>query len=461
MLHPEIFREYDIRGTYEKTLLDEDAFAIGRAFGAALETMPGPVFLGQDGRASSPSLAACMSEGLRAAGRDVVRIGIGPTPMLYFATSAHQGAGGVMITGSHNPPDQNGFKFMRGAKPFYGPEIQNLRALALSPAKQAAAGTETGRDVRAEYLQALLAGYDAGAARPLRVAWDAGNGAAGEVMAALAARLPGEHVLLNERIDGTFPAHHPDPSVPENLAQLIAAVRANGCDLGIAFDGDGDRVGAVDGEGNILSGDHLMMLYARDVLASRPGSTIIADVKASQTLFDDIAQAGGVPLMWKTGHSHVKAKLAETGAALAGEMSGHIFFADRYYGFDDALYAAVRLLSLVARAEMPLASLTRTLPRLSSTPEWRFPCDESRKFKVIDEVRDRLAGAGAEFSAIDGVRVRAAPDGPGQGGWWLLRASNTQAMLVARAEAPTEAALSALTADLRAQLAASNVSLPF
>ncbi len=267
----------------------------------------------------------------------------------------------------------------------------------------------------------------------LRVAWDAGNGATGEIMAALCQRLPGKHIALNEKIDGTFPAHHPDPTVPENLAQLIAAVKQDGLDVGIAFDGDGDRIGVVDDEGGILWGDQLLMLYGADVLREKPGATIIADVKASGALFEEIERLGGKPLMWKTGHSLIKSKMAETKSPLAGEMSGHIFFADKYFGYDDALYAAVRLISLLSRSGKKLSDLRKALPKRVNTPEIRFPCDDSRKFAVIDEVKARLKKAGADFSDVDGVRV-SGPDG-----WWLLRASNTQPMLVARCEAKDEA----------------------
>jgi phosphomannomutase len=273
-------------------------------------------------------------------------------------------------------------------------------------------------------------------------------------MVALTGRLPGRHLLLNEQIDGTFPAHHPDPTVPKNLEQLQQAVAREHAEIGIAFDGDGDRIGVVDGRGRILWGDQLLILLGREVLARRPGAIIIADVKASQVLFDEIARAGGKPLMWRTGHSLIKSKMAETGAPLAGEMSGHIFFADGYYGFDDALYASVRLLSILASSRRTLADLRDGLPDVVNTPELRFPCEETRKFAVIAEVKDRLRRAGADLSDIDGVRVRTAD------GWWLLRASNTQDVLVARCEAKDSAGLNRLKAALGAQLTASGIEAP-
>ena len=312
-------------------------------------------------------------------------------------------------------------------------------------------GNMENRDVTAQYVKVLVDAYDGD---DLRVAWDAGNGATGDIMKELCARLPGKHVLLNATIDGTFPSHHPDPTVPENLQQLIREVRSGGLNAGIAFDGDGDRVGVVDDEGEILWGDQLMMLYAAEVLANTPGATIIADVKASGALFEEIARLGGTPLMWKTGHSLIKAKMAETGAPLAGEMSGHIFFADTYYGYDDGLYAAVRLLGIVSRSGKKLSDLRKALPKRVSTPEIRFACDDVRKFSVIAEVKARLQQAGAQFNDIDGVRVT------NEDGWWLLRASNTQAVLVARCESQDAQGLERLQLSLRNQLAKSGVAIP-
>jgi phosphomannomutase len=288
----------------------------------------------------------------------------------------------------------------------------------------------------------------------MRIAWDAGNGATGEVLQQVTAKLPGRHILLNEIIDGRFPAHHPDPTEPENLAQLQETVAKHKLDFGIAFDGDGDRIGVVDGDGAILWGDQLLVLLAGEIIAAQPGAPIIADVKASQVLFDEIARIGGTPLMWKTGHSLIKSKMAETGAPLAGEMSGHIFYADKYFGYDDALYAAIRLLGVVSRADESLAAMHARLPKVVNTPEIRISCSEQRKFKIIDEVRARLAAIGAKVSDVDGVRVST------PGGWWLLRASNTQAVLVARAEAKDQIGLTKLRDELDAQLRQSGVELP-
>ncbi len=452
---PTVLREYDIRGIVGRTLHPEDAFAIGRAFGSVVAGGGGrTVAVGYDGRLSSPDLEPKLVAGLKASGMTVIRVGRGPTPMLYYAATTLETDGAVMVTGSHNPPDYNGFKMMLGRKPFFGAQIRELGEMAARGAVvPETAGSERAVDVSADYVARLVSDWDGGD-RILKVVWDNGNGAAGEVLHLLVAALPGEHAVLNGDIDGTFPAHHPDPTVPKNLEQLIAEVRARGADLGIAFDGDADRIGVVDDAGNMLFGDQLLVVLGRDVLRNHPGATIIADVKASQVLFDEVARAGGKPLMWKTGHSLIKAKMAELGSPLAGEMSGHVFFADRWYGFDDALYAAVRLLGIVARMDGPLSAVRDALPHVVNTPELRFDCDDRRKFAVIDEVAARLRGEGAKVSAVDGVRVQT------DDGWWLLRASNTQAVLVARAEARDEAGLERLKAALVGQLAASGLAAP-
>ena len=363
-------------------------------------------------------------------------------------------AGAVMVTGSHNPPDYNGFKMMLGRKPFFGEQIRRLGEMAAAGAVvEEASGSDRQEDVTHPYVARLASDWDGGD-RLLKVVWDNGNGAAGEVLQQLVAGLPGEHVVLNAAIDGRFPAHHPDPTVPKNLEQIIAAVHEHGADIGIAFDGDADRIGVVDDKGQILFGDQLLVILGRDILRDNPGATIVADVKASQVLFDEIARAGGTPLMWKTGHSLIKAKMAEIGSPLGGEMSGHVFFADRWYGFDDALYAAVRLLGIVARMDGTLSAVRDALPQVLNTPELRFDCDDRRKFAVVDEVAARLKAEGAKVASIDGVRVLTAD------GWWLLRPSNTQAVLVARAEAKTPEGLDRLKNELVKQLEASGLAAP-
>lgn len=451
-IHPGIFREYDIRGIIGETFNPQDAYYIARAFAAkAGAVQPHIICIGRDGRLSSPTLHEAVCEGVIDSGFDVIDIGVGPTPMLYYASYTSAAAGGIMITGSHNPPDHNGLKFVWQRGPFFGEDIQILRTIAEAGAFAQGSGKREIVDVRDDYIRALLKAYKGGA---LNVAWDAGNGAAGDIMTVLCHKLPGQHIALNAIIDGNFPAHHPDPTATETLRQLISVVTDHGLDAGIAFDGDGDRIGVVDDEGKILWGDQLLMLYAKEILEKHPGSTIIADVKASGGLFEEIARLGGKPLMWKTGHSLIKSKMADTGALLAGEMSGHIFFADQYFGYDDALYAAIRLLNLVSRSGKKLSQLRKALPQRINTPEIRFPCDEERKFTLISEVKERLKGTGADINDVDGVRVTT------DDGWWLLRASNTQPMLVARCEARDTEGLTRLQNTLRTQLAFSQVTLP-
>jgi phosphomannomutase len=451
---PTVLREYDIRGIVGKTLSAADARAIGGAFAAIIAERGGKACAtGYDGRLSSPELERALVEGLAGGGVDVLRVGLGPTPMLYYAAATEAVDGGVMVTGSHNPPDYNGFKLVLGGEAFYGASIKRLGEVAAAgPAVDGPRGRVESRALAERYVARLLEDYDG--ERPLAVAWDPGNGATGAVVEALTRALPGRHTVINAPIDGRFPAHHPDPTIPENLAQLIATVRREGCDLGIAFDGDGDRIGVVEGDGRILWGDQLMVIFAEDILRRHPGAPIIADVKSSQTLFDEIARLGGRPVMTATGHSPIKAKLAELEAPFAGEMSGHLFFADRYYGFDDAVYAAVRLLGILARGRRSLGQILDRLPKLVNTPELRLPCPETRKFEVVREVARRLRASGARIIEIDGVRVMRPQ------GWWLLRASNTQDVLVARIEAESEAALARLKSELAAELKASGLGLP-
>jgi phosphomannomutase len=457
-LAPAILREYDIRGVVGKHLGESEAHAIGRAFGTILTRRGGKtVCLGYDGRVSSPGFAAAAADGLAAAGLQVWRVGRGPTPMLYFSVFHFGADGGLMITGSHNPPDQNGFKMTLGpalgAMPLFGAEIQALGELVGKADYASGVGKISERPAFGDYVAHLAAEAGSGG-KPLTAVWDAGNGAAGEAMLALTKRLPGRHVPLFAEIDGRFPNHHPDPTVAKNLVDLQAAVKKVRADYGVAFDGDGDRIGLVDGKARILWADQLMVLFARDVLKTKPGSPIIADVKASQVLFDEVARAGGTPVMFKTGHSLIKAKMKELKAPLAGEMSGHIFFADRNNGYDDGLYAAARLFRILREAEYSLAEFLDSLPPVVNTPELRFDVPADRKGAVIDEVRARLAAAKADVNDIDGVRVRTPQ------GWWLLRASNTQDVLVARCEAENAAGLKALRESLAAQLAASGLKLP-
>ncbi|MFC3578928.1 phosphoglucomutase/phosphomannomutase PgmG [Sphingomonas hylomeconis] len=446
---PTSLREYDIRGIVGKTLGAADATAIGRGFATRVRRVGGTrVAVGYDGRHSSPELEAALVAGLIAGGVDVVRIGMGPTPMLYYAEAILEVDGGIQITGSHNPAEYNGFKMVLQHLPFFGDDIQDLARLAEAGDWEEGEGTVSSADIEDDYVGRLLAGYAGGT---YKIGWDAGNGASGPVIEKLVKLLPGEHHLLFTDVDGDFPNHHPDPTEEKNLADLKRLVAEKQLDFGLAFDGDGDRIGAIDGQGRVIWGDQLLSILAVPVLKELPGATIIADVKASQMLYDRIAELGGEPLMWKTGHSLIKTKMKETHAPLAGEMSGHIFFAHEYYGFDDAQYAAVRLIRAVHMIGKSMTEIRGEMPALVNTPEMRFQVDESRKFAVIEEVLERLEASGADVNRTDGARVNT-PDG-----WWLLRASNTQDVLVARAEAKDQAALDRLLAMIDEQLAASGL----
>lgn len=453
---PTVLREYDIRGIIGQTLGPDDARAIGRGFATLMRRAGGSrIAVGYDGRISSPILEHALIEGINASGCDVVVIGMSATPMLYYAeASAEDVDGGIQITGSHNPANYNGFKMVFQGRPFFGKDILRIGRMAAAGDWDNGTGTVHRRQILKDYIDRLLLGLDGietDVLDGLRIGWDAGNGAAGPALEALAARLPGEHHLLFTDVDGNFPNHHPDPTVEANLEDLRRLVAEKNLHFGIAFDGDGDRIGAIDGKGRVIWGDQLLMIYAQDLLARMPGATIIADVKASRALFEHISAHGGTPLMWKTGHSLIKSKMKETGSPLAGEMSGHVFFADTYYGYDDALYAGIRLIAASARLGKSVTELRSAMPALVNTPEMRFQVDETRKFAAIEEVKDRLSKTDAVVDGTDGVRVTN-PDG-----WWLLRASNTQDVLVARAESETEAGLDRLMAQIDEQLALSGL----
>ncbi|WP_375194562.1 phosphoglucomutase/phosphomannomutase PgmG [Sphingobium sp.] len=447
--HPVLLREYDIRGIVGETLGVDDAYAVGRSFGSLIRRAGGSrVAVGMDGRLTSAMLEEAVVRGLRDSGVHAVCIGLGPTPMLYYAEVVLDVDGGIQITGSHNPADHNGFKlvFQHGA--FFGHDIRRLGELAAAGDWTHGSGGQESAPIMSRYVARLIEGFDGAA---WRIGWDAGNGAAGPVVENLVKLLPGEHHTLFTQIDGHFPHHHPDPTVEANLADLKELVVSNKLDFGVAFDGDGDRIGVVDGKGRVIWGDQLLGIFAELVLQDHPGATIVADVKASQALFDRIAELGGQPCMWKTGHSLIKSKMKEIGAPLGGEMTGHVFFADDYYGFDDGLYAAVRLIRGLARLGRSVTALRDGMPLMVNTPEIRFPVEESRKFAVIEEVRERLRRDGAVMNETDGLRVTMPQ------GWWLLRASNTQDALVMRAEAKDASALSKLMAIVDSQLADSGV----
>ncbi|MEG8021144.1 phosphoglucomutase/phosphomannomutase PgmG [Sphingomonas aerolata] len=447
---PSALREYDVRGIVGKSLGPADATAIGRGFATRVRGIGGTrVAVGYDGRLSSPALEAALVAGLVAGGVDVVRIGLGPSPMLYFAEATLEVDGGIHVTGSHNPAEYNGFKMVLRHAPFFGDDIQDLAALAASGAWSEGAGVVTTVDLRDAYVGRLMAGYAGGA---YRIGWDTGNGAAGPVIEALVKLLPGEHHVIFAEVDGNFPNHHPDPTEESNLADLKRLVTKNNLDFGLAFDGDGDRIGAVDALGRVIWGDQILSILVEPALREHPGASIVADVKSSQALFDRITTLGGAAVMAPTGHSLMKTAMTRTGAPLGGELSGHLFFAGDYYGFDDAAYAAVRLIRAVHLSGQSLTTLHDAMPALVATPDLRFPVDDAEKFAVVDAVVARLARDGAVVDLTDGARVTT-PEG-----WWLLRASNTQAMLTVRAEARTDDALASLLAAVDAHLAACGVT---
>ncbi|MEN8374863.1 MAG: phosphomannomutase/phosphoglucomutase [Gemmatimonadota bacterium] len=451
-----IFREYDIRGVVGEDLDPGVAEAIGRALGSeAVSRAPGrtPLLaLGHDNRPSSPDLAAGAARGMLAAGADVVGVSTVPTPTLYWAVQRFGADGGLQITGSHNPPEYNGFKMVLGGRSVYGPAIQDLRRRIVEADFSAGEGSERRESILDDYIDDVAGRFSL--KRPVRVVVDCGNGTGSLVAVALLERIGAEVISLFCDSDGTFPNHHPDPVVDENLVDLIAEVRARGADLGVAFDGDADRVGAVDERGRIIRGDILLLLFGLDVLERNgPGAQMIFDVKCSKALAEVFEAKGGRPIMWKTGHSLMKEKMKETGAPLAGELSGHICFADRYYGFDDAPYAACRLIELVSRSEAPLSARLDAFPAYASTPEIRIDVPEEEKFALVERAvahfkRDH------EVVDVDGARVTFG------NGWGLLRASNTQPVLVARYEAEDEDELARIRSEMEGWLRDQGVTLP-
>lgn len=462
----EIFREYDIRGIADRDLVDPVIELLGRAFAEyVLPSGVKTVTIGYDARLSSPRLRDALGRGLTASGLNVIDIGLCPTPALYFSLYHLKPGAGIMITGSHNPSEFNGFKLCVGKETIYGEEIQKLGSIVSSLAASgpedrgsSGKGAITGHPIIPDY-----AGYLKGLFRdyldvPITVVLDSGNGTAGlagpEILRAMGCRV----IELYSEPDGRFPNHHPDPTIPKNLETLISTVKNEHADFGVAFDGDSDRIGIVDEQGTVLWGDQLMVLFSRDILADRPGATFVSEVKCSQTMYDDIRKNGGKAIMWKTGHSLIKAKMKETGAALAGEMSGHIFFADRYLGYDDAIYAACRVVELLKKTRylkkvnIPVSSLIADLPKTFNTPEIRFDCPDNLKFKVVEQIQ-RIYAAPAKISlpvreviTVDGIRAVF------EKGWGLIRASNTQPVLVMRFEAVDQASLQSIRDLMEAQV---------
>jgi len=455
-LPKEIFKAYDVRGIVGKTLTAAGVTAIGQAIGSeARQRGVTEIVIGRDGRLSGPELAGALATGIRAAGVDVIDVGMVTTGMLYFATYELNTGSGVMVTGSHNPPDYNGLKMMLAGETLYGDTILGLRERIESGKLATGAGSYRTHDIVATYLQRVVGGIKL--KRPMKVAIDCGNGVAGAYAPAVFRGLGCEVTELFCEVDGTFPNHHPDPAHPENLQDLIHALATGGAEIGLAFDGDGDRLGVVTKDGQIIYPDRQLMLYAADVLSRNPGATVIYDVKCTRNLAPWITRHGGVPLMWKTGHSLVKAKLKETGALLAGEMSGHVFFKERWYGFDDALYVGARLLEILSTHPDPSAILN-ALPDAVATPELQLKCAEGEHFALIERLQREARFPGADnVVSIDGLRVEY-PDGFG-----LMRASNTTPVIVLRFEADSQAAIERIQATFRAVLlgAKPDAVLPF
>ncbi len=429
-LAPHIFREYDIRGIVGKDLTEDTVCLIGKAFGTFVKSQGGNVIMsGRDGRLHSNRLQEALIEGLVSTGIKVVDIGQSPTPVLYFSIFHLNADGGIQITGSHNPPEFNGLKMCLGTSTIYGKKIQKLKELIQNEEFETGAGSVEKYEIIGDYLNFL--NKDIKIKRPMEVVIDCGNGVSALVAPEAFKQSGCKTETLFCHVDGTFPNHHPDPTVLENLVDLKRHVKSTGADIGLAFDGDGDRIGVVDEKANVIFGDKILLLLARRLLKDNPGAAIIGEVKCSHVLYEDIKAHGGVPIMWKTGHSLIKQKMKETGALLAGEMSGHIFFADRFFGFDDATYAALRLCELLSEEDRPLSELFHDLPETVSTPEIRMECPERHKFALVDKVKESLMSDGYEIIDVDGARVVF------DDGWGLIRASNTQPVIVLRFEANT------------------------
>ena len=461
-INKEIFRAYDIRGNSLTDLTEEVAYKIGFCFaGMTITKDNNKICVGLDGRLGSPTLCKALELGLTDAGAEIINIGIVPTPVLYFADKHFMPAGSIVVTGSHNPRDDNGFKILQNGKSFFGPQIQDLLTRILHdhvipasscviPAKAGIQLNTSGymdsrfrgndieydNNIQSKYLKRILEEININP--KLKIAWDSGNGATGNIIEALKKHLANKNIIINSKIDGNFPSHHPDPTNPANLQELIKLVKEQNCDLGIAFDGDGDRLGIVSGGGKILFGDQILCIFAEDILKENPNATIIVDVKASQFIVDRIKSFGGNPIIWRTGHPFIKSKMLETKALLAGEMSGHIFFADKYFGFDDAIYAALRFLDLLSKSSETLDEIIEDLPKSYSTPEIKIFVSSELKLKIIEEIKQKLLDDKIEFNDIDGVRVNT------EHGWWLLRSSNTESIIVARAESASRNGLDAI-----------------
>ncbi|MFK7967815.1 MAG: phosphomannomutase/phosphoglucomutase [Rickettsiaceae bacterium] len=460
MINPAIFRAYDIRGNSHKDLSPEIAYKIGFCFAKIVISKQSKkdqnlICVGRDGRLSSEELCSALLQGINAAGVKVKYIGLVASPTLYFADKIFSASGSIMVTGSHNPKDDNGFKILKDNASFFGTMILDLKIqleeFNWDNIEIKKDYKEVIVDIKEQYINRIL--LNSKISKDLKIAFDPANGAGGFLTSMLCNKLPCQTFMINEKIDGNFPAHDPDPTIAKNLQQLKEYVLKNHCDFGIGFDGDADRIGVITKKGKFVPGDQLLCLYAKDVITKIPKAKIIADVKASGSLFDYIEKIGGIPIMWKTGHSFIKSKMKETGAKLAGEMSGHIFFADEYYGYDDALYAAVRLIDIISNSSESIDDMIEKLPKVYNTPEIKLAVSDEAKFAIIDSVKLLIKNQNINFIDIDGLRVS------NQHGWWLLRASNTGPAIIARCESSTQEGLQSIKNELKKILFQYNIKL--
>ena len=454
--NPELLREYDIRGVVDSDLTENTAYTIGRTFGYVVcsQFHEKTIVVGFDGRLTSPKLHKSLCKGLEQSGANVISIGMGPTPMTYFAHYSLKSNAAIMVTGSHNPSQYNGFKLVLNQHSFFAENIQKLQDLVGDPKLTIKEGSYKEIDLKNEYVKRNLHNIKFG--KKLKIAWDIGNGAMGAVMGIVNSYLlSAENIMINEEVDGTFPNHHPDPTVPKNMEQLIKCVKENNCDIGLAFDGDGDRLGVVDNLGNIIRAVQYMLLLAKEISAIYDNPKIIMDVKCSKMFFDEVKKFNCNPIMYRTGHSPIKEKMKEVDSPLSGEMSGHICYGDDFFGYDDAMYVGLRLLRILSYEKKSLQELMSVFPKTIATPETRFDVLESRKFQIIDEIKDRLSNISGKIITIDGIRVE------NELGWFLIRASNTQNQLTCRAEALNEKNLFTLTSIIEDQLLLSGVDFKF
>ncbi len=453
---PEVLREYDIRGVVDKNITENTAYTIGRVFGHVVyeKLKSNNISLGYDGRLTSPKLFKALSLGLRDSGAKVYSIGICPTPMLYFADYHLKTDAAIMITGSHNPSEYNGFKMVLNKHSFFSENIQKFQSIVQNTKLETKDGSIEEFNIIDAYIERILKNISI--KNKLKISWDIGNGAMGVIIDRLISNLKNtENILLNKDVDGNFPNHHPDPTVPKNMEQLIASVKKNKCDIGLAFDGDGDRLGVIDNKGNIVWADQYMLVLCSEIVNLYKNPKVIMDVKCSKVFFDEAKKIGCEPLMERTGHSPIKEKMKEIKSPLSGEMSGHVCYGDDFYGYDDAMYVGLRLLRILSNEKLKLNEIINKYPKTFSTPETRFDVDETKKFKIIDDIKERLKGFKENIIDIDGIRVES------EEGWFLMRASNTQNQLTCRVESTSEDGLKKLINEVENQLKLSDIDFKF